>query len=374
MKKIGSVVCAVLLAGVAATVSPAFAEGAKLMELKPDDVKSALGMSIYVQGGYTYNGKASAGDENDLRWLDHKAGNLGLDLAELIFQKDAASGTAGFKVKLSAGETAKLIHAAGLGTQPTGTANPESFDLTEAFVSYMVPVGSGLSLDFGKMGTFIGAEVMEAIDNPTYSRSFLFNFAEPLTHTGLKIGYSFTDAVNAAVFVVNGWDNAVDDNKAKSVGLSIGLAPMEQFSASVNVIHGPEQMDNSRDNRTLIDIVATITPIQPLSIILNYDDGKEEMGMGLADVRWSGISAIVKYELTDTYNIALRGEYFNDKDGFRTGTMQKMTEVTISPEIKLESGLVLKPEYRHDDSNKASFADGTKKTQDTIALGAMYAW
>jgi hypothetical protein len=374
MKQILLAVCAVLFAGMATMAAPAFAEEATSAGLKPDDVKSALGLSIYLQGGYIYNDKASAGDENDLRWLDHKANNFNFDLAEIIFQKEAAAGAVGFKVKISVGETAKLIHAAGLGTQPTGTANPESFDITEAMVSYIVPVGSGLSFDFGKMGTFVGAEVMEAIDNPTYSRSFLFDNAEPLTHTGLKIGYSFTEAVSAALFVVNGWDNAVDDNAAKSIGLSLGLAPVEMFSASVNVIQGPEQMGNSRDDRTLIDIVATINPIKLLSIILNYDDGREEMGAGLADVKWSGLSGIVMYEFTDTYSLAVRGEYFDDKDGFRTGTTQKLTEVTISPEIKLDGGLVLKPEYRHDASDKQSFANGTKKSQDTIALGVMYSW
>ena len=71
-RKIG---VAVLCAMVALT-STAFAEDAKPAGLKPEDVKNALGMSIYLQGGYTYNGNASIGDANDLRWLDHKANNL----------------------------------------------------------------------------------------------------------------------------------------------------------------------------------------------------------------------------------------------------------------------------------------------------------
>ena len=115
-----------------------------------------------------------------------------------MFSKDPAAGVIGYKVKVSAGETAKLIHAAGLGTQPTGTANPESFDITEAYISYTAPIGKGLRFDFGKMVTFVGAEVIEAIDNPNYSRSFLFNYAEPITHTGVKASYVFTDTVNAS--------------------------------------------------------------------------------------------------------------------------------------------------------------------------------
>jgi len=373
--KIGTAVfCAV-----AAMSSFAFAEESKSAGLKPEDVKSALGMSVYLQGGYTYNGNASLTSEgsgqNDLRWLDHTANSFGLDLAQLVFLKDpTAPGTLGFKVKISAGEYAKLIHASGLGTQPTGTANPESFDITEAFISYSAPIGKGLRLDFGKMMTFIGAEVLEAKDNANYSRSFLFNYAEPLTHTGLKMSYAFTDAVSAALLIVNGWDNATDNNKAKSVGLSLGLAPSEVISGYINYIQGPEQTDNTRDNRSLLDIVATIKPVKPLSIILNYDDGKEENVIPTGDAAWSGLSCIVKYDISDTYSVALRGEYFDDEDGYRTGTVQKLKEITVSGDIRLGGSLIVRPEYRHDSSDKQSFDNGTKKKQDTIALGVMYTW
>jgi len=174
---------------------------------------------------------------------------------------------------------------------------------------------------------------------------------------------------------VNGWDNATDNNKAKSYGLSLGLAPAEVISGSINVIQGAEQTDNSSNMRTLLDIVATIKPIKPLSIILNYDDGKEEKaGAAGEDVKWSGLSAIVKYDLSDKYSLAVRGESFDDKDGYRTGTVQKLKEVTLTFDTKLDGGLIIRPEYRHDSSDKQSFDNGTKKTQDTIALAVMYSW
>lgn len=362
----------VALAGIAGLAATASAADKKIGDMTLEELKGALGMSVYVQAGYTYNANPStvAGSkENDLRWFDHKANSFQLDLAELVFLKDPAVGAAGYKVKIAAGETAQLIHAVGMGD--TGA---DSFDITEAYISYVAKVGSGLRFDIGKMGTFIGAEVMEAKDNPNYSRSFLFNYAEPLTHTGVKAGYSLSDKLSAAVLVLNGWDNASDNNEAKTYGVSIGITPVEMFSASLNIIHGAEQDDNSRDKRTLADVVATITPIKPLTIILNYDNGKEENVIAGADAKWSGLSGIVKYDLNDTYSLAVRGEYFDDADGYRTGTVQKMKEVTVTPEIRLDNGLVVRPEYRHDMSDKQSFKDGTKKSQDTIALGVMYSW
>ena len=173
--------------------------------------------------------------------------------------------------------------------------------------------------------------MIEAIDNPNYSRSFLFVFAEPTTHTGVKASYVFNDNVNAALFVVNGWDNATDNNKGKSAGVSVNIAAGDPFSAYINYLQGPESDNNNHDNRSLLDLVATIKPVKPLSIILNYDNGKQD-NSGAASVKWSGISGIVKYDINDTYSISVRGESFDDKDGFRTGTTQKLTEVTVTPE------------------------------------------
>ena len=302
MKKVIVVMCAAVLAGMAVMASPVFAEDAKpaAPALNADDLKKALGLSVYLQAGYTYNNNASDGELNDLRAFDKKANSFVLDLAEIVFAKDPASGAMGYKVKISAGETAKYIHSAGL----VSSAGDDPFDITEASISYILPVGKGLRFDIGKMGTFIGAEVMEAIDDPNYSRSFLFAWAEPLTHTGVKMSYVFSDALNASASVVNGWDNSSDNNRGKSYGLSVGYTPVESFSLLVNGITGPEQDEqgpnaptvgsSSSNKRSLLDVVATIKPVKPLSIILNTDNGREQNVPAGGPAEWRGYAGMVQ--------------------------------------------------------------------------------
>jgi putative OmpL-like beta-barrel porin-2 len=376
MKKILSFMCSALIAGTAVFAVPVFAEDAKPAGLNPVDVKNALGMSIYLQGGYTYNANASgpggSAGTNDLRGFDQPANSFELDMAEIVFSKDPAAGLIGYHVKFMAGETAKLMNAAGVGDAGPGATG--SIDLTEAYLSYIAPVGKGLRFDAGKMVTFVGAEVIEAIDNPNYSRSLLFTWAEPLTHTGVKASYVFTDNVNAALFLLNGWDNATDNNSGKTVGVSVNIATGDLFSGYINYLQGPEQTNDNHDKRILLDLVATIKPIKPLSLILNYDNGQQDQSAGLGTQKSSGISGIVKYDINDTYSISVRGESFNDSDGYSTGTPQELAEFTLTPEIRLTGGLILRPEYRHDTSNIDSFDNGTKKTQDTFALAAMYRW
>jgi hypothetical protein len=404
MKKIAVMVCLALL-----SASAAFAEDAKPTGLNVDDVKKALGLSIYLQGGYTYNADAGTppgqdSEQNDLRVFDHKANSFTLDLAQIVFQKDpAALGSAGFKLKISAGETAKWIHSRGLSgaplDQPQTGEGTDAFDLTEAYVSYNAAVGKGLRLDLGKFVTFLGAEVIEAIDNPDYSRSFLFNYAIPFTHTGLRASYALTDTLNAAVYLVNGWDNSTDNNRGKSIGLSVGYTPVEAFSILVNGITGAEQDEtgpnaptvgsSSSNKRSLLDIVATIKPTKKLSFILNTDNAREQnviysaapailLGQPTGQATWAGYAAIVKYDLSDANSVSVRGEVFSDPEGFRTGTIQRLKEATLTWETRLSNGIIIRPEYRHDHSDSQVFdyvgASATKNYQNTIALGVMYRW
>ncbi len=354
-----------------------FVSGASAEEKKPamtaEDIKNALGMSIYLQGGYTYNFENPANKENGLRVFDQQANSFLVDLAQLQFLKEPAVGGLGFKLKLSVGETAKFIHSNGLGS------SDDVFDLTEAYVSYTAPVGKGLRFDFGKFATYFGAEVIEARDNPNYSRSFLFNYAVPFTHTGFKVSYPFSDAFNGALFLVNGWDDTNDNNKGKSVGLSLGVTPMEQLSMLFNVMYGPEKPDNNHDNRFLLDWIGTVKPVKNLSFILNIDYGTDQHSVpDGGEAKWYGWAVIGKYDVNDWFSVALRGEYFNDQDGARTGTAQRVKEITLTPQFVVAKNLLVRPEYRHDWSNAESFPGGsggsTKKSQDTIALGVMYSW
>jgi hypothetical protein len=130
-------------------------------EAKPaitlEEIKNLLGMSLYLQGGYTFNFANPDSGNNEQRLFDKKANTFLLDLAQIQFAKDPAVGGIGYKLKVSMGETAKSIHSAGLG-------NPDdAFDLTEAYVDYVAALGSGLKLRFGKFATYLGAEVIEKV-------------------------------------------------------------------------------------------------------------------------------------------------------------------------------------------------------------------
>ncbi len=354
-----------------AFVTSAGAEEKKTGSMTVDEIKSALGMSVYVQGGYTYNFEDPNNQTNELRVFDHKSNSFTVDLAQVVFVKDAPVGGVGFKLKLSAGETAKFIHAAGLGDRG------DPFDLTEAYIDYLAPLGNGLKFRFGKFVTMHGAEVIEAKDNMNYSRGLLFNFAIPFTHTGLSVSYPFSDKVSASLYVVNGWDNFKDEGSSKTLGLSMSAVPSEQVSLILNLMNGRETdlVTDVKSTRFLADFVATVKPVKNLTLVVNTDYAtQKDSAPDGSDAKWYGIAGYAKYDFSDLFSATLRGEYFKDGDGVRTGTKQTVKEITITPEFRIAKNLLIRPEYRHDWSNENVFDSGTSKNQDTIALGVMYTW
>jgi hypothetical protein len=348
----------------------AVADDSKSAASTIEDIKNYLGLSVYLQGGYIYNFNDPSSGENDFRVFDHKANSFTLDLAQLVFTKDAPVGGIGYKLKLSAGETAKWIHSSGLGD-----AGQDAFDLTEAYINYVAPVGKGLKLQFGKFVTMAGAEVIEAKDDMNYSRSLLFNYAIPFTHTGFMAGYAFSDQVSANLYLVNGWDNTDDNNSGKSGALTLAYNPIEQIGLVFNLMYGPEKDNNNHDQRFLFDWIGTFKPIANTTVVLNTDYGSEQHSApDGGNAKWYGIAGYVKYDFCDYFSATVRAEYFDDNDGIRTGTPQKLKEITLTPEFRVAKAVIVRPEYRHDWSDKDTFNSGTDKSQDTIALGVMYTW
>jgi hypothetical protein len=339
-----------------------------------EDIKNFLGLSIYLQGGYTFNFRNPDSGANEQRIFDQKANSFLIDLAQIQFAKDAPVGGLGYKLKVSFGETAKFIHSAGLG-DPNDVV-----DLTEAYVNYVAPLGSGIKLQFGKFVTYHGAEVIEAKDDFNYSRSFLFNYAVPFTHTGFLAGYTFSKAFTANLYVVNGWDNTKDNNKGKTFGTGFLVTPIEPFTMNFNLMYGPEQKDNSSNYRFLFDWIGTSMATKKLTFVVNTDYAHEEndpLNAG-KNSKWYGVAGYVKYDFVDWFSASIRAEYFDDKNGVRTGIAQKLKEITITPEFRIVKNLLLRPEYRHDWSNQDGFDSHhntfVRKNQDTIALGMMYNW
>jgi hypothetical protein len=306
---------------------------------------------------------------NCLRNFDVAHNSFSLNLAEIALEKKPlADSRGGFRIDLDYGPTAAMVHAA----EPGGLSIYQNIE--QAYLSYLAPVGSGLQLDFGQFVTHNGAEVIETKDNWNYSRSLLFSWAIPYYHTGIRANYAINDKLALMGDVMNGWNNAVDNNTGKTVGAEL-LYKSGPASIILNYTGGPEQNGDNADWRHLFDTTVLYTLTPQVALQANYDYGKDTVA-GTA-VSWQGIAGYLKLQPNSWFAFIPRAEYYDDKNGFTTGTLQKVKEVTLTGEFKHKDGVIMRLEYRRDFSDAAVFPKSAAtlvKSQDTLTFGFIYAF
>jgi hypothetical protein len=344
---------------------------------------------IFIDTAYIENFNNPRDHTNQLRVFDTDSNSFMINLAQIYLERiptteGGYANLVGFRIKLDFGEDPNVFQE-GLGSH--------GFDLQEAYLHILAPVGKGIDIYIGKFVTLAGEEVIESKDNFNYSRSLLFGFAIPFTHTGLRLHYAvapfdFTLGIN------NGWDNAQGNNNGKTVEARIGLTH-GIFSIGVVDLLGPEQNNNSTHYRNVLDVVATLTPTSKLTLAANFDYGYEQdvtnAGINLQNqnVKWWGIAGYTVYDFNNMVRFALRGEYFDDPQGARTASAttvpipggKKYWEITPTLQVKPFAkykpfdNFIVRLEYRHDQSNTAVFQKSNgdlRKGQDTVAMEFMY--
>lgn len=276
--------------------------------------------------------------------------------------------------------------------------------------------GSAVQLDLGKFDTIYGAEVAESQDNLNYTRGLVYWFAQPLFHTGLRVSAELSEELTLRALLVNGYNNTIDNNIGKDLGVQLALAlPRSSigggtlFSASLGYLVGPERddykvvecganqhfdstqssgcaagapsggesqngvVDRDSNNweglRHLIDLVASLTPTDNLTVQLNADLVYERLRDTVDEERFVqhmlfGAMLGARYGFSDAFGIAARGEYVSDPDGVYTGFAPNDIELvsgTLTIDYRPADYLLLRLENRLDWSSKQIFRKSVRE-------------
>ena len=266
-------------------------------------------------------------------------------------------------------------------------------------ITGIAPIGNGLALSFGRFDTPFGYERHDAALNLTATTSEVNRFGRPMSMTGFQAAYQFTPWLDATAWVVNRWENETtedpleDNNRDKSFGGRVGFTPLsgaQLLNFGLGGWWGPEQDDDTKHDRWILDLDVTWTPLPRLllagELVYGGDSGVSfrRRGTPIAapavtnqDVNWLGLYALAHYDLTRWLGLSFRYGFFDDKDGARTGVAQMLQSFTIAPIVHLwrlipdlrPLGVTyartrhpldwvdLRLEYRLDHSNKSVFSD-----------------
>jgi len=383
-------------AAAAAPVPAAAAVAAPAAAPAPTGLAGLLGpttLSGFVDVYYGYNSNQPANRTTALHNFDVNSSQFALNMLELVADKapDATASRVGYHIALGFGQAMNLVNGGEVAspnvpgtpvlTPPSTITNFDQY-LKEGYLEYLAPVGKGLQINVGKFVTPAGAEVIETKDNWNYSRGLLFSWAIPYFHFGMSGKYAFNSKFALTGYLMNGWNNSVDNNSGKTTGFSAAWTPNSKTSVIENYLVGPEQADNNSSFRHLTDTVVTYSPTAKLSLMANYDYGHDRLPVaGLptttSAVWWTGLAGYIKYAPNAKWAIATRGEWFKDHNGFSTGTAQNVSEFTLTLQRMLASKIMTRLEFRRDMSDQDVFPYRTgllKDAQNTVTLGMVYAF
>ena len=294
-----------------------------------------------------------------------RAGELNVNAAALEVAVDPRP--VGFHLTLAFGSGPEVLHSG----EPAGSATGSDIwrSVYQATVSWTAPIGSGLLLEAGIYPSHIGYESFFSKDNWNYTHGWMGEFS-PYYQAGLKASYVFDAHWSAQVHLLNGWQLIGDNNRAKAVGTQIAWTS-ERATVAFNTFAGPELPGDDSHWRLFGDLTAQVKAASWLTLGATADLGRQDRPQGAA--LWHAAALYARAAWSAIAAVALRAEYYDDRDGFFSGASQVLRDATATLELRPAAQLILKLEARHDIAGAAAFssqrdASGTPKFSRTQTL------
>lgn len=344
-----------------------------------------------VTGSYTWN-LADPGQRrraNRLRLSDADHNTFTIPFAKLGLARRLSGLNefdAGFGFEIVAGSMVEEAF------ENDGLFDNEALNVPQAYVDLQIPTAlNALRMRVGRSYLPFGVESVDPSANPHFSLSYSKQFM-PRTVTGLSLGMDLGAGLSYTQWVVNGWDKVLDNNDAKTFAGQLAWE-LEGADArfTLSWIAGAERDDNNSDKRWAVELGMQWKPLEDLDLQASLLYGQETIARsypstGSETAKFGGLTLMGKksfflVEGEDYHRLAfaLRGSYFRDQGGSRTGLDQSLAEVTATMEFRPIRDAALRVEYRRDFSSRSDAFRGhggslNSDTQDTLSLSLSYAF
>jgi hypothetical protein len=356
-------------------------------------------INLGLDGYYGYNFNQPVGRVNLLRTYDVMSNSFNLSQANLVLERAPAPENGqrfGIRVDLQYGQATETVQGSA-----ANELRPQAYrNIFQAYGTYVVPVGSGLTVDFGKWASALGIEGNYTKDQINYSRSYYFDFL-PFYHTGIRATYNFTPKFAVSYWLVNGAQQTEDFNGFKSQNFEVVVKPSKTLTWTSNYYFGQE----GRDVVPVLNPGIPTRPTQPglpevevnpapngrLHIVDNYVSWNATGKLTLAGefdyvinrafsesapAHVTGGAGYARYQVTPKAAVAARAEYLSDRGGLFSGQTEALKETTLTYEYRFAEGFLARMEWRRDFSNQPFFLTDTQgvlsKHQNTATIGLVW--
>jgi hypothetical protein len=363
------------------TAQAATPQSAPATSVLPTTLPGGATLNYALDGYYGYDFNHPIGRVEYLRAYDVLSNAFSINQADVVFALDpdvAAGRRYGVRLDLQFGQATATLQG-----NPANEARPDIYrNIFQAYGTYVVPVGKGLTVDVGKWASSLGIEGNYTKDQVNYSRSFYFDYL-PFYHAGVRASYKVNDKLAVNYWIVNGTNQTEPTNSYKDELFGFTAQPTKNILWNFNYYIGQDHPDVAAATNCTV-------PLQPglcLQPITPAPDGKAHIfdsyvtwnaspklsfsvegdyviqrewanagpGESSAPSRVNGGAAYARYQLTPKMALGGRTEYLSDRGGLYSGTTQALKEFTGTYEYKFGEGFLAKAEFRRDWSNVPFF-------------------
>lgn len=321
-----------------------------------------------VWGGFidTYYGFDFSGPGGDRAFTTQAArhNEFGINLAyvEAKIEKDRVRG----RLALQGGTSVYINYAGERAAQSVfGTLVQH---IQEAYGGYRIR--EGLWLDAGIFLSHIGAETFISRDNWNYTRSLGADYS-PYYQTGARLTYQWNPQWNTSIHLMNGWQNIIETNPDKAVGIQVSYAPCNDYSFTYNNFIGREQ-----ELRFFNNLILKARIAHRWWASFSSDVGLQRNSATGGTSTWYVETLLTQFRLTETLALGGRVEYFHDADQVVVSTGTPNGFQTFGASLNLdwqpESSILIRNELRSLFSRDSVFSNASgERTSNTLFVTSL---
>lgn len=292
---------------------------------------------------------------NDLfrgRGTAYKVDEPILNMAAAYVRKSASEASRwGLEFTLQGGQDSRIFGFSATAPNLTGADWLRHLGPTD--VTYLAPIGKGLSVQAGIFSSLIGYDSLYAKDNFSYTRPWGADFT-PYLMMGVNASYPFTEKFTGTLFVVNGYWHLADANHVPSWGAQAAYKLTAHSSLKETLFWGPHQSDTGLQFwRFLWDSIAEWKSDR-FTTAFEYHVGTEKVAAtGTPRALWMSAQLPFHYVISKRWSATIRPEVYWDRDGRLTGSRQTVKANTTTLEYRVpyrDFAAIVRLEHRIDDS------------------------
>jgi hypothetical protein len=220
-------------------------------------------------------------------------------------------------------------------------------------ISYLAPVGKGLTVQAGIFSSLIGYDSLYAKDNFSYTRPWGADFT-PYLMLGVNASYPVNDKLTVTGYAVNGYWHLADANSVPTWGGQVAYKATSHTTLKHTLLIGPHQDNTALQFWRYLSDTIIERKTDRFTSAFEYHVGTEEVASpGNPRALWMAAQLPLHWVLSKHWSVTERPEVYWDRDGRLTGFVQTVKANTATLEYRKPyrqfTGIV-RAEYRIDDS------------------------